>query len=343
MSNDREKLRDERREPAATHASRAPRTRSKGKEGGLLQFLGLLCAGAGLALSVLPRFSWKANQIMVGFDSLGVHGGTLLMGGLVLMALGLVRRALDADKGQDERDNELLLEQVATDLIHTRTALDELRESTTELAGKLEALREETAAAEARDDAPASQPQLAQDALFSLAASLDKLGARVDQRLKAYHTTVQESLDELASSVEHSRRSLEERLSVAPAPQFAEDSTVYAQPEAELACDAPAAVEPPRGSLGLLDSLDDDPVRSALPAHPNPSGIDFDQLDASTAALTRELDSASRAAQQATNGSWDEQLMVDHGDQDTAAKLEQLQSLLSDERLRAALDSMRRQ
>ena len=320
------------------HDSPAPRSRSR--EGGMFLAFGGMCALVGVAATILPRMSWKADQIMAGFETLGVDSGTLLMGGLVLMALGLVRRAQDA--ARPDNDQELLMEQIATDLMELRGSLEDLRGSAAALSGRVEFVGGAVAQIGEQIEARNAVPAHSQDALFQLAASLDKLGARLDQRLKVNHTMVQESLEELVSSIEHSRRSVEERVPVALSHLIDNpiENTVYEQTPivtapAEQSCDAAHS----RGSLGVLDSITDD-IPAALPADAQTHGIDFDHLDQQSPELARGMEATSRAAQ--SGGAWDDEPMAEHDASDTAQKLEQLQSLLSDERLRAALDSMRR-
>lgn len=302
-------------------------------EGGLLVTLGWMSLLGGAALSILPLVSWRAGKVMNGLAGLGIHGGTIVMGGLGLMAVGMVRRSIDRLRQESTRDDALIVEQMALDVVQVKSSMAAVEEQNHELHAQLGLLRSEVTALRQTPLAPKAESPMSSDALFQLASSLDKLGLRIDQRLKLHHTTLQESIDELHATVEHSRRNMEDRLPpYAPTPDA--QSALDVAPQESY----PQQPEPPAGpSLGLLDSLDD--VPSALPRE-HAAAIDFDALDARSGELARDLDAAARAPR----GSWDEELMVDHSAsrQETEHKLEQLQSLLSDERLRAALDQMRR-
>jgi hypothetical protein len=327
----------------------APRV-SGGADATLAMLAGLGLLSGGVALAVLPSLSWTANKIATRLDAVGLEAGVAIVGGLLLMGLGLIRRGQHSARAQMQDDTTLLFEQIAADLLDIRGALDATlarqdanEQRLSELKGELE-----QAKLALTSEIEAHAPRENSDALFQLASGLDKLGLRFEQRMRLHHTSLQESVDELAATVEHSRRALEEQmrtlgsvelgastpLEVADAPQFR---------AAEIR--APD-LEPREGSLGLLDQFED--VAPALPSEPPPAPVDevesyavASSFEATASQAHEQLDAAARAPR--PSGTWDEELMVEAGpDEGTKAKLMQLESLLSDERLRSALDAMRR-
>lgn len=342
------------------HASPAPAPRRL--DSTLWMLLGFASITLGVGLTVAPSYSWTASKIAAQLAQFGLQAGVAVFGGLMLMGLATVRRAQESARVEMQYDSSLLLEQIASEMVEIRAGVDAMQDRSNGLEQRVRAL--EPQLAEARDtilSQVASQaPRNDSDALFQLASGLDKLGLRLEQRLRLHHSTLQESVDELAATVEHARRSLEDRLD-----QFG--GTTQGMVEASGA-GAPFAEHAPGGeldgvegfpplapasetgaddtnSLGLLDQFED--VASALPtSHSRPSaapaaevgsfGLEGDALE------TLERAARHTQAANAAGGTWDEQLMVQRDD-DTQQKLAQLESLLSDERLRAALDAMRRQ
>lgn len=370
--------------PLAAQRHAPAQTRSSGGGDSVLWILlGLGSLTVGVILAAAPNISWTASKIAERLAAMGVHSGVAVVGGLTLMVLGLIRRGQNAARAELQYDSSLLFEQIASELVEIRGSLESatargerfearVDELSKDLLLAREALSGELQALTAREGN--------NSALFQLASGLDKLGLRVEQRLRLHHSTLQESVDELAATLEHSRRSLEEQIHALSATQqdtgeydatAAYDASPYeaAQPEAteyesapseviardatplELAAqqapyEAPQASARPRqdnaNSLGLLDQFDDVapalPTTNAAPASQRAPEQDFGANQGDTHA---ELDRAARSLR--TDATWDEQMMVEHQDLDTKTKLLQLESLLSDERLRSALDAMRRQ
>jgi hypothetical protein len=299
-----------------THESRTSIARpapAAAKGGALLTLFGLALVAAGAGLALGPRISWRVGRIAGELSELGLEAGAVAVGGLVLLGLASLRRAVESTRGESNPDDSLMLDQIATELVELRTHLEQLQSQTEGLGRQVADLHDEV---DERTAAPQSLEggSMPSDALFQLASSLDKLGARLDQRLRVHHATLQGSIDDLKAKVELTVRTYEERLGgvqpFAPAAPVGCDAGQGPAAERSECCDE-LAVSVPEKSLGVLDSIDDD-VAAALP---------------------------SGAAQRTPAGSWDEQLMVERPD-DTREKLEQLQLLLADDRLRAALNSL---
>ncbi len=320
--------------------------------------LGLLALTGGVALMALPSHSWTAARVATRLGELGVQSGVVMLGGALLMVLGLVRRGQHAARVEMQYDASLLFEQIAAELVEIRSSLEATRAREESSVRHLEGLqRELTQTRGALTEAIAQNaPRDSSDALFQLAAGLDKLGLRVEQRLRLHHSSLQDSVDELSATVEHTRRSLEELLqpggqpsfeNAAPAVSYDEQPRAeYAPEEPQLAAPelephfAPAPAEPGANSLGLLDQFDD--VPGPLPAAPREASAPAVELEFGSTEHRAELERAARTSH--SESTWDEQMMVEPGqDLDTKTKLLQLESLLGDERLRAALEAMRRQ
>jgi len=352
--------------PSTPIRAATPQRRSGGRDATLWMLLGLASIVMGVALAATPVMSWSAGRIATRLGEMGVHSDVLVVGGVLMMVLALVRRGQESARAEMQYDSSLLFEQIATELVEIRSAVDSISNHSDALQQQLldmgKSLEDSRTALAGEIERHA--PRDNSDALFQLASGLDKLGLRFEQRLRLHHSTLQESVDELAATVEHTRRSLEERIESqglhaigrvdADAPIEHLEPTTEPEPQAyettsyEVAiADTPVAGESnvetgeEQRSLGLLDQFEDTAPPPALPhaiphAHSSHGVEEFGVGDAA-----HELDQAARSAR---SGSWDEELMVEHpADDDMQAKLQQLESLLADDRLRAALDSMRRQ
>lgn len=311
-------------------------------QGSALVALGALGLVAGAGLAAAPSLSWSAGQMLANLGSHWVLGAAVGAGGLGVLSLGLVRRSLAQLARNQPTDPSLLLEQIATDLVSLREQLATLANSSHDQSQSIRTLQAEIGDLRQSQSANA----VSNEALFQLAASLDKLGHRIDQRLRLHHSTLQDTIDELAATVDHSRRAIEERLgqgaSHAAPPEDGWDLEVSNQadwtppqelehgsaPTAGPAWQVPSqeidaaletlpmqhAADAP-GSLGLLDMFDDS-VPAPLPRASEKGsnmGLDVDALDLG-------------------GSNSDEGEVTD--------KLGQLQSLLADPRLAAALKKL---
>lgn len=166
------------------------------------------CMGAGIA--ALPHVSYTAAQLVSGLGIHGVIGASVFTGGALLVALGRTRKSLEDAQAQaaGNASTTLLLEQLATDLAQTRATLTVVQDQAAESTHCVQALRAELASSRTGSDHAGSSTE----ALFQLASGLDKLGARIDQKLKVHHSSLHDSLEELGATLAHTRRTLEERI-----------------------------------------------------------------------------------------------------------------------------------
>ena len=214
-------------------AKRATKTGGS-SEAPFIMFLGLGFTLAGMALALGPKFSWKLDQISRGFAYLGVHGGTLLIGGVILAGLGLVRRAQAQASASAEQpnDDQLILEHVAGDMIQMRNSVEHLARCVEEVDTKIGQvaknvrdlefkLREDEQ--EARPETPIDEGQ--RDAIYRLAASVDHVGARIDHRLKSQYDSLQLRLEDISAIVLAAQKShAPERVDPSSALPATEDS-----------------------------------------------------------------------------------------------------------------------
>jgi hypothetical protein len=302
-----------------------PARPTKSLQATMLLLSGLATTILGLALSILPIFSWQAHQIMNGLDVLGVHGGALAVGGMMLIGLGMIRGQVQANASlADSGVDSEIVEEMAADVVQMRNAVDHMQMVVSGMQGELKTVRDEIVAAMPQPVAPVVNEVPAgggnEDAIFRLAASLDKVGAKIEERLKAQFTELQGRIDSVESSVRVSAATVATATPVQPVAEAPVAAAPAVAPVAEqVQPEAPAA---PERSLGVLDSLDDEVVG----ALPNETTIDFDEID------KVQLDGDTALPKSPGTTVWEEGLeMVETGDEAT------------DARLRAALEEMRRQ
>lgn len=230
-------------------ASSAPAARSS-KSAGFLFFLAfaLLATGAGFAFA--PQYSWQVTQVARQAALLGLSNGALFVGGLVCFGLALVARA--AARGPELPDTRaesealqselhLLNEQLSTKLAQIRTSLLQVGENVAAVAAlQQQALAEPQAT---RDGAEVQ----AREAVFRLAASLDKLHAHFDERLHAVDLQMRSGFENLLQASHDVRRTLAEpgAADYVPAiPQLDMHEHLHAPDHAHLHAHEPAAEAP---------------------------------------------------------------------------------------------------
>jgi hypothetical protein len=183
-------------------AARAP------KSAGFLFVLGFGLLAAGLGFAFAPHYSWQVVQVAQQAAGLGLSNGALVVGGLVCFGLGLVARAAGAmPPPQDTRaesealqsELHILNEQFSTKLAQIRTSVIQVAETVSAVAAQQQALAEGQAPRGGGEDQ-------SRDAMFRLAASLDKLHAHLDERVHAVDLQLRsgfESLLQASNEVRH--------------------------------------------------------------------------------------------------------------------------------------------
>jgi len=170
--------------------------------------LALVATGAGFALA--PHFSWQVTRIARKASEFGVQNGVLLVGGLVFFGLSIVARiagsatpAVDTRGDTESLQAELNLvnEQLSTKLAQLRTALLQIHESVTAVSTQQQAQLQTQP-----DHGPSGDHS--QDAVFRLAASLDKLHAHFDERVHAVDLQLRSGFETLLNASHDVRRLL---------------------------------------------------------------------------------------------------------------------------------------
>jgi len=247
---------------------------------------GIACCALGLASAVAKHLHPVAGEYAEGIGRALDNGGILAIAGLGFAAFGW-SRATRRDEGR-----ELLLEQVASELVQLRARIDSL--SVGEASGSR---------ATVGDD----------DRLFRLAAAIDQLGARLDARLKAQHGDLAAELLRLRTEwTAHASPVAEDRS--APERQEEDQDPWLSTPEPEIELET--GYEPDEDDievevefededddspgLGILDDIEE--ARHAAEPTPRPGpALPEATLEAKLAALKDLMgDPAVRAALDAT-------------------------------------------
>ena len=299
-----------------------------------LMLIGIGAFGLGMTLSLGPRLSWKLSQIAEGFRHLGIEGGVLMMGGLTMIALGLLRRGQVTLRTPttEQAEDRLLIEQLTKDSLRAAADLSRLESGLAHVESELVATRQELAqriANSAREVVgmipPPQEIPSPDEAIFRLAASLDQVGMRIEQRLKAQYTALQDHLEDVGAAILSARNHMQ-GLS-AGGEQAAAVLREEVQAQVETALEETGYWANGRNakvpSLGVLDTLDDPNV---TPSH--------DLGSVGSALPTNPEEAREHGATTAFPGS--------AADLDTKTRLVQLSSLLADPNLRKALEGMRR-
>lgn len=271
--------------PSSSSASSAPVGRGPG---GLLTVAGLGMAAAGTALAALPRFAPQFDWSVRNLASEGVMGGTFAVGGCLLIAMGLAARAQSRffRAASERSDADLLLEHIAGELTDIRSEIRDTNQRVGYVRDETRGLFEAVQAREGMDSADNDT----MDATFRMAASLDQLGARIDQRMQARDAAIenvfgelQQQLAEVRTLAEELRGTLAAGYACAPEPE-----TAYAQPAVQMAhatappaMAAPIAQERPQGppqGLDLLDSLDQPPTGTKTSLRDQPAAAGYRPL-----------------------------------------------------------------
>lgn len=310
--------------------------------------LGGAVALVGVVLGVQKLLPGQVGELAASARDYGLEAGALAVGGLVLVAVGSAARALTRRAAQPN-DDALLLEQVANDLLIVKDALEQSTESTQRVADEVRMLQSSVGSLAESQNAVqqhllAQQQQQAppasnDDAIFRLAASLDQLGARVEQRMKAQYGEMQASLDELNAVVASVRRNVDELF-----------DGVHDATKITAAAHAPTRSTPPPVNAPRAPIVVTEPPRAALPVEPAPRGVPLgllDQLDDPMAPMPAPMHAPQMQLAHAEPVHADASAHAPLAAQplahdDTDDKLAELRSLLTDERLRAALEQMRR-
>ncbi|MFN0244621.1 MAG: hypothetical protein ACKVWV_17175 [Planctomycetota bacterium] len=328
------------------HESQRPSTRGGGG-GGLLSSIGVASILAGGALASLPwtapEWSWLGGSA----SKYGVPPGALVLTGLVLYGLGSVarstRNAIAA--GDEESDEMLILEQLVLDFTKLRDGIQDLRP---ELAGLKESAAELLRGQQEHAQAQAGESQ--QDAIFRLAASLDQVGGRIEQRLTSLNTEIGSALTQVTSVITAAQSGGTRSHDHSPGSESHPVSYGRAVDATPMQGDGWVEIDTGASrDLGLLDSFDDQgqlhaPKVSLRVGGPHGENLErhdhVGPLPHANARAARGPTSGSLLGRDAGDGV---QRVSPHraaGESPVGEKLDQLKALLSDTRVRHALELM---
>lgn len=334
--------------------------RSQGGPGGFLIGIGvMLWVGAGALMSVpglVPQYAWVFKQAAKH----GITSGPLLLSGLCLCGLGLVARALRARKDdQAESQQRLRFDQLEGSLAFVREGIDAARADFTRVQQATQSLLEIAQAEQANAAA-----ENRQDAIFRLAASLDQVGAHLDQRLQAQQAAIQDTLEELSQSVSAAQTEMRELASSRPTasgpgqllgralgmkhPQMHDKRA----PTIERSSRGTGMTSGLEGSLGLLDTLDDAGAVHSVDSAARPQSATGEAHRARESAEANHppaplpRDGVGQHSDPAwdsrpkSNGMDDSPSFENEGEISTREKIELLRALMDDVRVREALSGL---
>jgi hypothetical protein len=196
-----------------------------------LFLLGFALVVTSVGLALAPHYSWQVTKVARLASGMGLHSGALLVGGLVLLGLGIVARVAGASSpAADHRaeyealQSELNLfnEQLTTKLAQLRSSIMQVHDGVSSISAQQQAQAQMQA--QSQDERSAGGDH-AQDAIFRLAASLDKLHAHFDERVHAVDLQLRSGFEALLNASRDVRRHLGQGPS-APAPEPSPTSPV---------------------------------------------------------------------------------------------------------------------
>jgi hypothetical protein len=262
-----------------------------------------------------------------------------------------VKRAAAAIEQASSEDMEML-EHLVLDFTRMRDGVQELRHELGQIREASTTILQTTVGL-----SEAQSSECKQDAIFRMAASLDQVGARIEHRLGTQSTVLQDTLTELTKSIQATQKLVTE-LASSPPPRHSTPQESSHEPRAESRARSPhpRSPEPPLPapesdldvwveldndeprSLGLLDTLDDQgqaQTRKTSLSLERPQGQEASQPGPLPKIIRNQQSNAALLGREAGDGvrSVPRETPVDD-------KIDQLKSLLSDARVRKALELM---
>jgi hypothetical protein len=175
----------------------------------VLMLLGILFACVGVAVAAGAELIEGLEPYLASAARYGVEAGTFFVGGVVLVGLGMVSRYHRSSSKrilQNGPETEAF-EDVFTELAGILEHVKGLQAEQTHVRHEIGNVKHQIS--KQREEAKTGDSK---DALFRLAASLDQLGARLDQRIGKASSEVHEGLYELTTIVESSRDFIQDNL-----------------------------------------------------------------------------------------------------------------------------------
>ncbi len=180
------------------------------KGAAFLFLVGFALVAVGAAFAFAPHYSWQVAKVARQASALGVQNGALFVGGLFFFGLGIVARVASSTtpvhdtRGESEAlqaEIHLVNEQLSTKISQLRTSLLQIHESVTAVSTQQQSQIQ-------NQDASNQGGDHSQDAVFRLAASLDKLHAHLDERVHAVDLQLRNGFETLLNASHELRRLL---------------------------------------------------------------------------------------------------------------------------------------
>ncbi|MBK7643233.1 MAG: hypothetical protein IPJ19_09305 [Planctomycetes bacterium] len=213
--------------------------------GSLLFSIGGLLAGVGGVFFLYgPKLLPAQAQVFEHASAQGLTPGVLWAVSALMFSISILARSLgrNLESLAQSDDHGLIFDQFVTDLAQTRTSMQELRVEFVYLKDHLANLGRDLPTQIA-----AANESTTRDAMYRLAASLDQVGARLEQRMRSQQGALEGTLQEMQQSLQSTCEQVTQL----------QDSLLQGVP-ASGGWDLPAA-EPqaPAMGLGVLDHLAD--------------------------------------------------------------------------------------
>lgn len=210
MSRRTEATEHEMEETAASAFGAAARATRSAFGPTFLLAVGVLLFVAGLLLGFAPHYSWKVTKlarllVTYGFDPVLVGSAGFMLVALGVLGRSLVGRLGGAVRAQPEVDVQLIVEQVALEVAGLETSLSQITADLSTLKATHEGLLGQV-------QTGGEDHEKRYDSIFRMAASLDHVHAKLDERLGAVAADLQRRLGSLAETVLEGRAALEQSL-----------------------------------------------------------------------------------------------------------------------------------
>jgi FtsZ-binding cell division protein ZapB len=239
---------------------------------GVLSTTGLAVTTAGAALALgppsVPELAEAASRLLAA----GIQPGVVLFGGLVTTGLGVVLGRVSALGGQ-LRSAEESMEVIQTLSLSMRHLVERVTRLSAELGELKEADRALLRLAQDRTGAEAAGQQV--DATFRLAASVDRLERRLEERLSGHEQALGSRVDQLGLALGGAQDQL--RGLLATTCRLGEQLERLEEFAARAGETAEGGDEPLEITVELDPELDDGDGRGDEPA-PHPSSFDWDSV-----------------------------------------------------------------
>lgn len=349
-------------DPDIDEARTSNKPTPEARGGGLLTTVGVLLVLGGVALAALPKLAPNYAWAVKSVTQHGLSVGLIVLSGIVLFGLGRIARQVSKGNAATDQnsDDMLMLEHLIVDFTKLRDGVQDLRLEIAQVRETNTTILQATTSLSESKNSEGSQ-----DAMFRMAASLDQVGARIEHRLGTQSTTIQDTLAELSNAILATHTLVSEIVAAtsnAGAPSASLD--LGPQPRVRTPARGIPQSEPVRDSeldvwveldvdegrpLGVLDTLDDlGQTRKTSPSVERPRALEFAgpppiQRREQPGPLPQNSrspgSSASLLGREAGDGVRSIPL-ANHREVPVGEKIDQLKSLLSDARVRKALELM---